>query len=78
MRPAGAASHLDLFEQPASFSAPCSEPVRSIEDRYGFAGAVRALGGMGGHLGAPMSLTETDGDEGGHPGAERVGLRHVA
>ena len=26
---------------------------RSIEERHGFAGAVRALGGMGGHVGAP-------------------------
>ena len=29
---------------------------RRIEERHGFAGVLRALGGMGGHVGAPHVL----------------------
>src|SRR5213593_4464240 len=31
---------------------------RSIEERHGFAGVLRALGGLGGHVGAPHFLDQ--------------------
>src|SRR5207245_8236576 len=42
---------------------PISEAWRSIEERHGFAGVLRALGGLGGHVGAPhfRSLAEYRG-----------------
>jgi hypothetical protein len=35
---------------------PKLEARRSVEERHGFVAALRALGGMGGHVSAPMSL----------------------
>ena len=49
---------------------------RVTEDRHGFPGAVRALGGVGGHVGAPhtnrkMRKRVTE-DRHGFPGAVRA------
>jgi uncharacterized protein (DUF934 family) len=58
--------------------------TRVIEERHGFPGALRALGGVGGHVGAPTS-TRVIEERHGFPGALRalggvgghVGAPHV-
>ena len=35
------------------YAALSSRPRRSIEERHGFAGAIRAVGGIGGHIEEP-------------------------
>jgi hypothetical protein len=42
--------------------------ARVIEERHGFPGALRALGGVGGHVGAARVIEERHGS----PGALRV------
>src|SRR5436309_5956953 len=45
--------------------------ARSIEGRHGFAGAPRALGGVGGHFGAPQTARSIEGRH-GFAGAPRA------
>ncbi len=44
---------------------------RVTEERHGFPGALRALGGVGGHIGAPCGKRTTE-ERHGFPGALRT------